>query len=71
MIDHELPRLFGLREAAALLNELSGCQVVSARTLRREVSSNRLKCRRLRPSANAKILVSERDLLDWLERARS
>ncbi|MCB9895696.1 MAG: helix-turn-helix domain-containing protein [Planctomycetes bacterium] len=40
---------------------------VSVKVLRREVHAGRLRCYRLRPGSNSKILVSEQDLAAWLE----
>lgn len=57
-----LPRLLSLKEAAQLL----GPQV-SVKTLRREVLAGRLRCYRLRPGSNSRILLSETELARWLE----
>jgi hypothetical protein len=57
-----LPRLISLKQAAAELGP-----EVSVKVLRREVHAGRLRCYRLRPGSNSKILVSEEDLVSWLE----
>lgn len=61
-MDGGLPRLLTLAQAAHALGEN-----VSVKVLRSEVHAGRLKCYRLRPSSNAKILISEAELARWLE----
>lgn len=51
-----------LVQAAAALG-----QHVSVKVLRAEVKAGRLRCYRVRPGANSKILLSECDLADWLQ----
>lgn len=60
-MDGELPKLLTLAQAAAALGEN-----VSVKVLRAEVQAGRLKCYRLRPGANARILVSESEIARWL-----
>lgn len=51
-----------LVQAAAALG-----QHVSVKVLRAEVRAGRLRCYRLRPGSNSKILLSEHDIVDWLQ----
>lgn len=57
-----LPRLLTLAQAAQQLGANASIKV-----LRAEVLAGRLKCYRLRPGPNAKILISETELARWLE----
>lgn len=57
-----LPKLLTLAQAAQQLGTNASIKV-----LRAEVHAGRLKCYRLRPGPNAKILISETELARWLE----
>ena len=58
-----LPKLYTLKEAVAAF----GTSGISLKSLRREVHAGRLKAFRARPGSNAKILISEAELMRWLE----
>lgn len=53
--------LCSLKEVAALLGPHA-----SVAALRAEVLAGRLRCIRLRPGPNSKILISQQALTDWL-----
>lgn len=57
-----LPKLMTLKEAAEELGS-----AVTVKVLRAEVHAGSLRCVRLRPGRNAKIMLKEADLLEWLE----
>lgn len=57
-----VPKLLSLKEAAQALGG-----AVTPKILRAEVHSGALKCVRVRPGRNAKILFREKDLVEWLE----
>lgn len=59
----KLPRVYTLKEAAEAL----GSKGVSVKSLRREVYAGRIKALRVRPGITAKLLITEDELLRWLE----
>lgn len=58
-----LPKLFTLAEAV----EAFGSTGVTIKALRKEVHAGRLRAVRTSPGANAKILLTEKELTRWLE----
>lgn len=58
-----LPKLYTLKEAV----EAFGTSGITVKSLRREVHAGRLKVLRSRPGRTAKVLISQEELLRWLQ----